>query len=225
MAGTSISINKPSTKITEVNTYADLPQPSVSVYGQYFQVLNATGSRWTFNKKDPGIYWAGSADYVFDPDPQVSTQAQVNAGTNQETYVTPFTFENSSQIANLRTGQGDLQGQINAISGVVTALGDTVTAIQSQVNDLAATVLGLQQTSPDYQPVTTNQTLPSGVLSQTGRQVGYINIGTSSVTISPFIPTEQIGNNAETESTSFTLFPAEVLLLRWNSASSRWRII
>jgi hypothetical protein len=78
---------------TEVETYADLPQPASSVAGQFFWVKTKTGSRVTFNRRDPGYYKAESAGYVFDPDVRYATDAEVAAGVDTESYLSPATLK------------------------------------------------------------------------------------------------------------------------------------
>ena len=88
--------------ISSVNTYSDLPAAS-TVPNQYYRTLNSQGTRWfpgvlggTYYAK--GIYQSvgGVWDYVGEF-PYQASQSEVDAGSVNDTFVTPNTFSNAAK--------------------------------------------------------------------------------------------------------------------------------
>lgn len=85
-----------------VNTYNDLPDASISEHQTYF-VLNSQGTKWlpgslggTYYAK--GVYFSNGIEWIYMGEfPHQSTQLEVNAGTDNTSFVTPLTLNNTSQ--------------------------------------------------------------------------------------------------------------------------------
>ncbi len=94
--------NNPETLIVVVSTYADLPNPT-TVTGQFYWVENSSGTSWlpgslggTYRQK--GLYYSNGVTWEFTPAPFQATQSEVNAGTNDNKFVTPLTLEGIKPI-------------------------------------------------------------------------------------------------------------------------------
>ena len=130
-----------------VANYSALPAAN-TVSGQYYWVLAEQGTWWlpgslggTYYNK--GIYRSNGTIWEFQATPANGTQGQVDAGINNDTFVTPLTLKNSTQWAtkqdtlvsgiNIKTlygasllGSGDLI--LGAITGATSFNGLVITA-------------------------------------------------------------------------------------------------
>lgn len=84
-----------------VPNFSALPSPS-SVPGAFYWVENSQGIWWlplsvggTFYAA--GLYYSNGTSWTTSPIPWQATLAQVNAGLDNETFVTPYTLKNSNQ--------------------------------------------------------------------------------------------------------------------------------
>lgn len=91
--------------IVEVANYSALPAAS-TVTGELYAVIASQGTAWlpgslggTYYPK--GLYYSDGSSWVFTETPYNATQATVDAGTNDDQFITSLTFNNSSQLANL----------------------------------------------------------------------------------------------------------------------------
>ena len=89
------------TNITVVANYSALPSPT-TVMGQFYWCSASQGTKWlpyslggTYYPL--GLYYSNGVTWEFLEVPYQSTQAQVDAGTNTDTFVTPNTFSNASK--------------------------------------------------------------------------------------------------------------------------------
>ena len=89
------------TTITVVANYSALPSPT-TVMGQFYWCSASQGTKWlpyslggTYYPL--GLYYSNGVTWEFLEVPYQSTQAQVDAGTNTDTFVTPNTFSNASK--------------------------------------------------------------------------------------------------------------------------------
>jgi len=89
------------TKIKVVSTYADLP-PAASNNNTFYWVETSTGTSWlpgslggTYRQK--GLYYSNGIEWTFTAVPYQATQVEVDAGTNNDKFVTPETLFNSVQ--------------------------------------------------------------------------------------------------------------------------------
>ncbi len=87
--------------IIAVTNYTALPNPT-TVSGLYYWVSNTQGTSWlpgslggTFYNK--GMYYSNGTTWEYIDIPYQATQAEVNVGTNNDKFVTPFTFTNSNK--------------------------------------------------------------------------------------------------------------------------------
>ena len=111
VAGTNIQVNNAdplnpivstnATKITVVANYSALPSAS-SVPSAFYWCSASQGTKWlpfsiggTYYPL--GLYYSNGVSWEFIEVPYQSTQAQVDAGTNTDTFVTPNTFANASK--------------------------------------------------------------------------------------------------------------------------------
>ena len=115
VAGTQISVDNTDPEnpivsstgapaLIEVANYSALPDPT-TVQGQSYIVLASQGTWWlpgslggTYYGR--GYYYSdGTATWVFSDVPYNASQATVNTGTNDDSFVTPLTLANSTQWA------------------------------------------------------------------------------------------------------------------------------
>lgn len=89
--------------IVEVANYSALPAAN-TVPGELYAVLASQGTWWlpgtlggTYYNK--GLYYSDGTNWVYTETPYNANQATVNAGTNDEQFVTPKTFNDSAQLA------------------------------------------------------------------------------------------------------------------------------
>jgi len=89
--------------ITVVANYAALP-PANTVTGQFYWCSASQGTRWlpgtlggTYYPN--GLYYSNGVSWEFVISPYQATQAEVDAGTNDDKFITPKTFNDSSQLA------------------------------------------------------------------------------------------------------------------------------
>lgn len=87
--------------IVEVVNYSALPVAN-TVTGQLYAVLNSQGTYWlpgslggTYYGK--GLYYSNGFSWIYTETPYNASQATVDAGTNDEQFVTPKTFTNASK--------------------------------------------------------------------------------------------------------------------------------
>lgn len=85
----------------KVANYSALPTAS-SAPGAFYWVENSQGTKWlpgslggTFYPA--GLYYSNGTSWVTAPVPWQATLAEVNAGTNNDTFVTPYSFENADK--------------------------------------------------------------------------------------------------------------------------------
>ncbi len=101
-----------STYITVVPNYDGLPNPA-TVTGKFYWVENSQGTAWlpwslggTYYPK--GLYYSNGISWIVTDAPYQASQIEVDAGTNNDKFVTPLTLENASKWDNyttLRTSQ------------------------------------------------------------------------------------------------------------------------
>lgn len=89
--------------ITVVANYSALPTAS-TVSGQFYWCSNSQGTSWlpgplggTYYPN--GMYYSNGTTWEFIDVPYQATQAEVDAGTVTDKFVTPATFNNSTQLA------------------------------------------------------------------------------------------------------------------------------
>lgn len=95
---TSIDISFVRT-IPNVNTHADLPPANLHI-NQLFWVNNSTGTSWlpgslggSYYPK--GLYYSTGTDWEWRKSPYQATLAEVNAGVDDDKFVTPLTLQSS----------------------------------------------------------------------------------------------------------------------------------
>ena len=104
------------TDIKVVSTYNDLPDPT-TVSEQFYFTENSQGTAWLpgslgGNYYRAGLYYSNGVDWVYSPHPYEATQAQANAGTNNDTFITPLTLNDYfrwNNKANLNSSTSRLQ--------------------------------------------------------------------------------------------------------------------
>ena len=172
VAGTNIQVDNTdpqnpivstnATKITVVANYSALPSAS-TVPSAFYWCSASQGTKWlpfsiggTYYPL--GLYYSNGVTWEFIEVPYQSTQAQVDAGTNTDTFVTPNTFANASKwltkqdtittlpIANGGTNSStalanskvmvSTSGAIVESATTTTQLGylDATSSIQTQIN-------------------------------------------------------------------------------------------
>lgn len=111
------------TSAIEAANYSALP-PAGTAPGQTYIVLASQGTAWlpgslggTYYPK--GYYYDNGTSYTYSETPYNASLATVNAGTNNDEFVTPYTFENAAKWATKQ----DAGNYIIALTGDVTATG------------------------------------------------------------------------------------------------------
>jgi hypothetical protein len=89
--------------ITVVANYAALPN-ATTVTGQFYWCSSSQGTKWlpgslggTYYPN--GLYYSNGVSWEFVISPYQATQAEVDAGINDDKFVTPKTFNDSSQLS------------------------------------------------------------------------------------------------------------------------------
>jgi len=112
--------------------YAALPDPT-TVPGQFYWCENSQGTKWlpgslggTYYSK--GMYYSNGTSWSFLDVPYQATQSEVNAGLNDDKFVTPNTlansdwsFTSSKVLATLLTGLSASAGTYTATDSILTA--------------------------------------------------------------------------------------------------------
>ena len=113
--------------IIEVANYSALPSP-IGLGGELYAVLASQGTKWlpgslggTYYPK--GLYYSDNVNWVFTETPYNANQATVDAGTNDDQFVTSKTFNDSAQLA----AKAPLASP--TFTGVVTTPDITVTGL------------------------------------------------------------------------------------------------
>ena len=89
-----------SSDITVVANYSALPNPT-TVGGEFYWVSNSQGTKWlpgslggTYYSK--GLYYSNSVSWEYIETPYQATQLEVDAGINDDKFVTPLSLNNYS---------------------------------------------------------------------------------------------------------------------------------
>lgn len=90
------------TNITTVQNYSALPDPT-TVTGKFYYCVESEGTRWKLFQllggawKPNGLYYSDGVSWTTTPIPFQATQLEVDAGTNNDRFVTPETLFNYSK--------------------------------------------------------------------------------------------------------------------------------
>jgi hypothetical protein len=89
--------------ITVVANYSALPDPT-TVSGQFYWCSASQGTYWLPGSLggtyyNAGLYYSNGVSWEYTPTPYNASQAVVNTGTNDDQFITPKTFNNSTQLA------------------------------------------------------------------------------------------------------------------------------
>jgi hypothetical protein len=89
--------------ITPVANYDALPDPT-TVPNEFYWCSNPQGTYWLPGSlggtyRPSGLYYSNAVSWEYTPTPYNASQAVVDAGTNDDQFLTPSTFTNSSQLA------------------------------------------------------------------------------------------------------------------------------
>lgn len=110
----------------ETANYSALPDPT-TVPGQTYIVLASQGTRWlpgtlggTYYPR--GYYYSdGTAVWVYSDVPYNASQATVNTGTNDDEFLTPLTFTNSTKLVAALRGVFGIT--VTGVGGAVVSTG------------------------------------------------------------------------------------------------------
>ena len=89
--------------ITPVANYDALPDPT-TVPNEFYWCSDPQGTYWLPGSlggtyRPSGLYYSNAVSWEYTPTPYNATQAVVDAGTNDDQFLTPSTFTNSTQLA------------------------------------------------------------------------------------------------------------------------------
>lgn len=123
--------NEAQNKFPERANYSALPAPN-TVPGQTFAVLNEQGTSWLPGSiggtyYDRGLYYSSGVDWIYTNHPFNASQATVDAGLNNNQFLTPLTFTNSAQLA---AKQNSLLGTgiVRSVAGVISYIDGPATS-------------------------------------------------------------------------------------------------
>lgn len=90
--------------IVVVANYSALPDPT-TVSGQFYFAENSQGTKWLPGSLggtyyNAGIYYSNGISWKYTDTPYNASLSTVNAGVNDEQFLTPYTFANSDKIVN-----------------------------------------------------------------------------------------------------------------------------
>lgn len=121
-AGTTISV---------VSNYSALPSAS-SHSTEFYWVSNTQGTKWlpgslggTFYPN--GMYYSNGTDWEYLITPYNATLLEVNNGTNNDKFVTPYTFENASKWNNYLLSTATSESAKKEVVEVINKTGATLT--------------------------------------------------------------------------------------------------
>lgn len=114
------------TEITVVANYSALPAAS-TVAGEFYFCEASQGTKWLPGPLGgtyypAGLYYSNGVSWEYMESPYQATQAQVDAGTATDVFVSPSTFENAAKWATKFTNSvtsNRLLGRFSAGTGVV----------------------------------------------------------------------------------------------------------
>lgn len=121
-AGTTISV---------VLNYSALPS-ALSHSGEFYWVSNSQGTKWlpaslggTYYSN--GIYYSNGTSWEYLITPYNATLSELNTGTNNDKFVTPYTFENASKWNNYQLTTAISESAKKEVVEVINKTGATLT--------------------------------------------------------------------------------------------------
>ena len=113
------------TSITVVSNYSALPDPT-TVSGKFYWCENSQGTAWLPGSLggtyySAGMYYSNGVTWSYMEVPFEATQAEVDAGTVTDKFVSPSTLANSSQWNTVKIGlqtNGTANGDQNLLNPV-----------------------------------------------------------------------------------------------------------
>ena len=130
-----------SSDITVVTNYSALPNPT-TVGGEFYWVSNSQGTSWlpgslggTYYSK--GLYYSNSVSWEYLEAPYQATQLEVDAGTNNDKFVTPSSLNNYSGWNKTKVG---LDNVVNLDTSTTSNITDSTD--KRFVTDAELTVIG-----------------------------------------------------------------------------------
>lgn len=121
-AGTTISV---------VSNYSALPSAS-SHSSEFYWVSNSQGTKWlpaslggTYYSN--GMYYSNGTDWEYLITPYNATLSEVDTGTNNDKFVTPYTFENASKWNNYQLTTAISESAKKEVVEVINKTGATLT--------------------------------------------------------------------------------------------------
>lgn len=148
-----------------VTNYNSLPDPT-TVIGEFYWCSNSQGSNWNpfvGSFKNSGMYYSNGVIWEFLNVPYQATQALVDAGINNDQFVTPSTFENASKWlskADLSYVDGHITNTSNPHNVTKSQIGlsnvDNTSDINKPVSTAQATAINLKEDSINKSNLTTD---------------------------------------------------------------------
>ena len=135
-----------SENITVVANYSALPDPT-TVSGQFFWAESSQGTSWLpaglgGTYYSAGMYYSNGVSWSFIDVPYQATQSEVNAGTNNNKFVTPSTLKNQNYLGTVTSVSALTLGTSGTDLSSTVANGTTTPTITLNVPTASATNRG-----------------------------------------------------------------------------------
>jgi hypothetical protein len=148
------------TEIKVVANYSALPDPTTSI-GLFYWCEASQGTAWIWGSVGgtyypSGTYYSNGVTWTYLKSPQQATQTEVDAGVNNDKFVTPNTLENFYKWANI---ESQIDAKQNALLSAYTVIANNTNA---SANGTSQTFKSIANQIYTGTPVWTGTTAPSG---------------------------------------------------------------
>jgi hypothetical protein len=168
----------PGTLINVVSNYSALPAAN-TVPGEFYWVENPQGTSWlpgplggTYYTN--GLYYSNSTSWVYTDMPYNATQIEVDAGLNNNKFVTPLTFTNAAKwntkVSSVTGPAVDNTDPLNPVIQLPTNLTFYSTTAASDIVGYNRLVIDI--TDPDYDSPAVD--VSTGSITTTAQPVGVL---------------------------------------------------
>lgn len=160
---------KPTTQIEVVTNFSALPDVALAI-GLFYWCVESQGTAWLpFNLGgsfyNSGLYYSNGVDWSYQKTPFGATQIEVNAGINNDKFLTSFTFENASKWlskADLSYVNAHITNTSNPHNVTKTQIGlsnvDNTSDVNKPISTAQSSAINLKEDSVNKSSLTTDST-------------------------------------------------------------------